>query len=406
MQFTHIRRAALVAALSALTAPAVSAQEQSTEFPTYLSPGLTFTPGISMAGVWDSNVALAAPSGTAASDSLFIFEPFGQLELISPRTQLVAGYKGYVRRYTDIEALNGFDQRGFFSMRRLATRRLAIFASNEYDDVPTTDETELNGVPFTRTGSKSNRFAGGVESRLAKYTDLVVRYENTWVNFDREESFLSNGWINSIAGDLRQRLSERLSVGAEYRIRKADLDQGIQQGVDLGERDIWFQDFGGVLSYAAGPHTKVTVSGGFSLLNDSQPEGDRKGPYFRGDISHDIDRATIGASYEKSFVPSFGFGGSSNNQEVSGFIHMPLSRNRIYLNTSAVWRRSNPLLEEVELALDTIQISNTLGYAVVRWFRLEGYHAFTRQDSRVTGGEINRQRAGVQLVISQPMRIR
>lgn len=398
MHLAPIRRAALVATLFALTAPAVSAQERSAEFPTHLNPGLTFTPGISVAGVWDSNVALAAPSGRAASDNLFIFEPFGQLELVSPRTELVAGYKGYVRRYTDVEALNGYDQRGFFSMRRLATRRLAIFANNEYADVPTTDETTLNDVPFSRTGSKSNRFAGGVEARLTKYTDLNVRYENTWVKFDRAETFLSDGWINSVGGDLRQRLSERLSVGAEYEIRKADLEQG--------QRNIWFQDFGGLLSYAAGPHTTLTVAAGFSVLNDNVPAGDRNGPYFRGDVSHDLDRATLGASYERSFVPSFGFGGASSNQEVSGFIHMPLSRNRLYINSSAMWRRSNPLLEEVELGLDTIQINNTLGYAVVRWFRLEAFHAFTRQDSRITGGEINRQRAGLQLVVSQPMRIR
>jgi hypothetical protein len=47
-----------------------------------------------------------------------------------------------------------------------------------------------------------------------------------------------------------------------------------------------------------------------------------------------------------------------------------------------------------------------VGYALVRWLRLEAFHVFTRQDSIVTGGEINRQRAGLQLVVSQPMRIR
>lgn len=398
MHLARIRRAALVAALCALTAPAVSAQEQSAEFPTYRTPGLTFTPGITVAGGWDSNVALAAPSGRAAGDNVFLFQPFGQLELISPRTELIAGYKGNVRRYMDVDELNGYDQRGYFSLRRLATRRLTFFASNDYEDVPTTDQTELNGVPFSRTGSKSNRLAGGIEARLAKYTDLNVRYENTWVKFDREATFLSDGWINSVSGDLRQRLSPRLSVGAEYEIRKADLEQG--------RRNIWFQDIGGLVSYAVGPHTTLTASAGFSVLNDDVPSGDRTGPYFRGDISHDLDRVKFGAAYEKSFVPSFGFGGASDNQEVSGFVYMPLNRNRMYINSHALWRRSNPLLVDVELALDTIQINNTLGYAVVRWFRLEAFHAFTRQDSRITGGEINRHRAGLQLVLSQPMRIR
>ena len=44
--------------------------------------------------------------------------------------------------------------------------------------------------------------------------------------------------------------------------------------------------------------------------------------------------------------------------------------------------------------------------ALARWLRLEGFYAFTRQDSQVTGGEIHRHRTGVQIVISQPVRIR
>ena len=59
-----------------------------------------------------------------------------------------------------------------------------------------------------------------------------------------------------------------------------------------------------------------------------------------------------------------------------------------------------------ELELDTFLLRSTLGYSAARWLRVEGFYAFTRQDSQVTGGEINRHRAGTQVVISQPMRIR
>jgi hypothetical protein len=397
MTRTHIRRAAAIAALALAAAPGVWAQERPAEFQTYMTPGLTFTPGISLSGVWDSNVALASPVGRPASDNLFVVEPFGQLELVTTRTELVAGYKGYVRRYLEVDELNGFDQRGYLSLRRLATPRLTFFVRDEFADVPTTDEVQLNGLPFARTGSKSNRLAAGIESRLGKYTDLNVRYENTWVKFDRPDTFLSDGWINAIQSDLRRRLSERLSVGVEYGIRRADLEQG--------QRTIWFQDAGGLVAYAIGPHTTVTASGGFSMLNDSRLDRDRRGPYVRGDLVHDTERATVGLSVEKSFVPSFGFGGSSDSQEVRGYLRMPLSRNRLYVQSTALWRRTDPLILE-ELHLDTIQTHNTLGFALVRWLRLEAFHVFTRQDSRLTGGEINRQRAGVQIVVTQPMRIR
>lgn len=398
MHRTSIRRAAaMAAALAIVAAPGISAQERPAEFQTYMTPGLTFTPGVSLAGVWDSNVGLASPLGRAAADNLFVIEPFGQLELISPRTELIAGYKGYVRRYLDVDELNGFDQRGYLSLRRLATRRLTLFVRNEYADVPTTDEVELNGLPFTRTGSKSNRLAAGIEARLTKYTDLNVRYENTWVKFDRPESFLNDGWINSLEADLRRHLTARVSVGAEYGIRRADLQDGL--------RTIWFHDMGGLVSYAVGPHTKLLVSGGYSFLKDDLLDRDRRGPYVRADLAHELERATVGISFEKSFVPSFGFGGSSDSQEVRGYILMPLARNRLYVQSTGVWRRTDPLVLE-ELHLDTIQTSNTVGYAVARWLRFEAFHVFTRQDSRITGGEVNRQRAGAQIVVSQPMRIR
>ena len=42
------------------------------------------------------------------------------------------------------------------------TRRLTLFARDSFDDVPTTDDVELNGVPFRRTGSRTNTLGAGV----------------------------------------------------------------------------------------------------------------------------------------------------------------------------------------------------------------------------------------------------
>ena len=83
---------------------------------------------------------------------------------------------------------------------------------------------------------------------------------------------------------------------------------------------------------------------------------------------------------------------------------MPIPRNRAYVQASVAWRHSIPYVS-TDLELDSILARSTLGYALARWFRVEGFYAFTRQDSKVTGGEINRHRIGAQVVISQPMRI-
>jgi hypothetical protein len=166
-----------------------------------------------------------------------------------------------------------------------------------------------------------------------------------------------------------------------------------------------FHDTGATFRHALAPQTSFSAAAGLSRLEDRLTGDTRTGPYIRTSITHAGARSTVGASFERQFLPSFGFGGSSESQEVRGFVQMPITRNRAYIQGSVAWRRSDPLIEN-ELKLDTIWARTTLGYAIARWFRTESFYAYTRQDSEVTGGEIDRHRVGVQFVVSQPMRIR
>ena len=142
------------------------------------------------------------------------------------------------------------------------------------------------------------------------------------------------------------------------------------------------------------------------MLNDARLSENHGGAYGRGELTQESEHLTSGVLYSRSFAPTFGFGGSSESQELRGWVHMPFSRNRFYVQSSAGWRRTSPLLALQELDLDTFVVDNTVGYGVSRWLRIEAFHLYTRQDSSIAGGEINRHRAGAQLVISQPMRIR
>jgi hypothetical protein len=398
--------------LAAVMTAAPARAQESSEFPSWRLPGWSFTPGISFGGSYDSNVALANPpadTGRTQADRLFIFQPFGQLEYFSPRTDFATGYRGYARRYVEVRELDGFDQQGYLSFRRLLTRRLTFFAGNSYLAAPTTDEVELNGVPFRRTGTRTNTASAGLEARLTKFTDLATRYDLQWVDFDhggpavnpldvdQPPTFLTGGWVNSWRTELRRRLSERLAVGGEYALRIADLNEGT--------RELLFQDAGAAVRFLLGPHTTLSAGAGISFLDDRLFDDRRTGPYYRAGITHETERATLGVSFQRMFVPSFGFGGSSDSQELRGFVRMPVNRNRMYVQATAGWRRTDPFVAD-ELALDTFRIQTTFGYSATRWMRLEAFHAYTRQDSRITGGEIGRQRVGAQVVISQPMRIR
>jgi hypothetical protein len=256
----------------------------------------------------------------------------------------------------------------------------------------------LNGVPFMRSGARSNAIAGGVEARLTRSLDLTTRYEMTWVDFEEDESrLLRGGFVNGVRTSLTRRLNDRLSLGGEYELRWADLNGGTRNQV--------FQDAGVVLRYRVGEATSLDAAGGFAHLDDRTRDRSRTGPYIRAELKHRVPRATVGVEFHRSYVPSVAFGGTNQTEIIRGYIQMPLARNRLYIQESATWHRTNPF-DVAVLPLQSAWLHTVVGYAVQRWFRIEGYHALTRQDTRLPGGRISRNVIGVQFVVSEPVRIR
>ena len=398
----HSGRLARACALGVLlwAAPAAAQSSgQAAEFESFRLPGWSFTPSIAIGTIYDSNVALSSPRAdlrTTQGDALFNVVPGAQLEFNGRRSEFAANYRGFIRRYFDVEGLDSFDQRATLNARRMMTRRLTLHASDSFADSPTTDEVELNGVPFRRTGSRTNTFAVGGDYRLSKFVKLATSYDNTWVAFDRPEVFLTGGWIHAIRSEVSYQFSEHVSAGGEYAYRHASLDER--------RRELDFQDAGGVLHFRLGPNTTANGAAGFAMLHDRNLDVTRSGPYVRLGVEHDLNYVTAGASFERTYVPSFGFGGASDSQELRGYIQMPLQQRRFYTRASVAWRRSSPF-EIDSLEADTLWLRSTFGYTASRWLRMEALYTFTRQDSVVDGGEVDRHRVGVQFVISQPMRI-
>jgi hypothetical protein len=390
-----------LAAALLLAGSATSFAQAPSEFEPARLPGWTFTPGVVASAVFDDNVALTAKFANQLpqpqGDQLFTIQPSGQLEYVSPRTTFASGYRGYLRRYADFNELDGFDQHAYATLRHLVTRHVTTFVTNRFIKVPSTDELQLNGVPFSRTGSRNDMFSAGVESRLSRVTDWNVQYDLTWVDFDQSPALLlRSGLFHGVSSELSRRLNDRSALGAEYAVRVAHLDQGT--------RNLTFQNAGGTFHYDAGPRTALHGSVGLAYLIDHTLNESHTGLYARGDITHHLERATIGASAAREFVPTFGFGGSSQSKAFSAYVMMPVSRNRIYLQQSISWRRSNPLITTT-LPLDSWWLHSTVGYRLTRSLRSEAFYTFARQDSNIPGGLIIRNRIGLQLAFAQPMRI-
>ena len=398
---TRARTYLAAVAFAACVVMPAAAQEPPPEFQSWRLPGWTFTPGIVIGALFDDNVSVSfpqsGPGGPTPSDKLFRYEPFGQLDYFSPRTMFSSGYQGAVRRYVDFRELDGLDHHGYMSLRHLITRRVTMFVNDNYVSVPTTDELQLNGLPFRRTGARYNTFAGGIEARLTRTLDLTTRYDLSWVDFARKDVLLQGGFVNGVRTSLAYRLDGRSSLGGEYDVRWADLNGGT--------KNLLFQETGAVYRFRTGPLTTFEAAAGLAHLQDRNRNITRDGPYARVGLTHNAQRASIGIDYERSFIPSLAFGGTDQSQEVRGYVRMPLTRNRLYLQEGAAWRRTDPFVA-AELPLDSIWISTTGGYALARWFRLEVYHSYTRQDTKLASGQISRNVFGVQFVVSEPVRIR
>jgi hypothetical protein len=328
-------------------------------------------------------------------------DPVGTISFVGKRTNFDASYRGTFRHYAELDALDGFDQHIRASVERRATKRLTIFGQNSYSRVPTTDELDIVGstVPFRRAGSEHDQFGAGFTLRLTEFNTLTTRYDMTWVSFDRKAPDLTGGFIQGVHSELSHAFNRRFSVGGEGGFRSAHMDQF------EGARELRFVELGGTMEYRLTEATRVGAATGYAHLDDLLFQSQRGGLYVRGSLTHRAIRSVFGISYDRSFVPSFGFGGSNRSQEVRGWVDLPPIGRRVFTQGAITWRRTVPF-EANTLQLDTIQARGTAGYAISRWMRAQGFYLYTRQDSIVTGGEINRSRIGGELVLSQPMRIR
>jgi hypothetical protein len=368
------------------------------------APGWTFTPAVTVGWLWDSNVAMVSQgvNQDIRADNLFVITPSGSMDFLGKHTSFGVSYSGTLRRYRDVNELNSFDQRVRLNVAYRPSARLLLFGREGFARVPTTEETELNGVPFRRVGSRLNSASGGFEYRVTKFSTLRASYEFVDVSFDREQglpTFVVGGRSNGIASEFSHRFTERVALGAIHEVRFADIKT--QSGVDQPLR---FQIIGASSRYTLGPMTSLLVAGGVSTLSDPTLGDTSVGPFIRTGLTHRLQHATVEGGYERSFVPTFGFAASTQTEQIHGSVLMPVYQNRAYVQASTAWRRNNPLLAN-EPALKSFLLSATAGYAVARPIRVEGFYTTAWQDTRAAGGQLTRHRAGVQVVLSSPVRV-
>jgi hypothetical protein len=176
-------------------------------------------------------------------------------------------------------------------------------------------------------------------------------------------------------------------------------------GPSGGTGDFDIQNAEGTVEFQLRPSVKVDGGFGISRVVLPEPFATRTGPAGHVSLRKVTEHAQFTLGAMRSFVPNYGFGGSIRNQQVIGTVRVPFARNRAYTAGSVAWRKSQPVLVN-ELGLQSVWVLTTVGYSFQRWAALEGFYNGAFQASTVAGGRVDRNRIGVQIVTSRPMRLK
>ena len=396
-----------LAALLTLTA-AVPAAAQLTDAGTPVRPpGWSVTPAIGVSEMWDDNPTLAAEGdeGDRIGDWVTAVQPTLALDFRGRRTTLRTDYAGNFDFYRELSGLNTRDHRAGLDFTHQATRRIQLFARDQAMLSPTTaDALEVSATVLRRQTTRMNAFSGGFESLLGRQTTLNGAYVSQWIEFANEDSepvspippsaeLLLGGHSHGGTSALRHRLTRRFSLGANYELQRAIVANGTET-FDV-------QSALAVSEIALGPSTTASFAYGHAWLTAGDGFRDN-GPAF--DVGLEWTGRHSGATvrYGRTFLPSFGFGGTFQNEELRASIRTSLNRSLQWSGTFAI--SDNDPLEPGDPSLRSISARTALGWVVKRRLRFDGYVQHVSQDSGLAGGHVVRTRAGVQATVSQTVR--
>jgi hypothetical protein len=388
------RRVALLAAL-VLGLPALAAAQLTDAGSPERPPGWSLAPALGVSEFWDDNPTLAAEGDVRPGDAVTSVRPSLAIGFRGKRTLLRTGYNGSFDFYNRLPELNTRDHRGGVDFTHQLTRRLQIFARDQAMVSPTTgDALDLVPTVLRRQTTRMNAFRGGFDATLSKRTTLSGAYTSQWIDFANDgetfDALLQGGHANGGSGELRHRLNARLAVGADYEAQRAIVARG-NELFDVHSAL-------GVAEIALGPGAAATVAYGHAWLFTGGGLS-RSGPAF--DVGLDWHGRRVGGTlrYGRAFLPSFGFGGTFQNQELRATLQA--SPARWVRWTGGVALSNNEALDPTDPTLRAVTAQTSIGWIVKRRLRFEAFGLHVSQDSGLAGGRVHRTRAGVQATVSE-----
>ncbi len=362
-------------------------------------PGWSLTPALGVSQTWDDNITLKGPGDNPISDSINILNPRAELNYLSARGQLAARYDGAFLLYRTSNTLDAFEQHASLSAKRKLSRKTAFFVDGSAAQAPTTELLQLTAVPYVRTGSRTEDARAGIESTISKRLSIVADVHVQEVKFDEAAPFanlLLGGTSFGGGFVLRDRLSEMTTLTADY--------DGLR--ASIGERGDIFLVQNATVGLERQLTKNMRIAGAVGVARlDAPAFGPAKtGPSYRLSLARDLRSSVVEVLLYRSFVPSWSFGGTTQNEEATVKLRVPLSR-RIYTQSLVSWRHDDPLVV-VTPPLKSVWIQGTVGYTARSWVRIEGYYLGTRQTVIAPDELLSHNQFGFQVIASKPVRLR
>ena len=225
---------------------------------------------------------------------------------------------------------------------------------------PTTEQFVLIGVPFVRTGSMSEFFQAGVEAALSKRMSLEGTYNFQIVSFDQAPSLsylLPGGHSHGATVLLRRTVTNRTSVTGSYNMQVATVG-GMPDAFQIYSAEAGVER-------RLSDHVQLSVAGGIARLATNVTGPARTGPSMRVRLARDFQAATVDVAYSRSYVPSYGFGGTQQNEELRTNARVTLRR-ALYSQSMFAWRRNESLALGFP-KLHTWAYSTAVGWMLESW---------------------------------------
>jgi hypothetical protein len=394
----RIRGIVAAAAMAMMAAAPAAAQDSSGR------AGWTFTPSFSFVETYDDNITLfgTGPVDAENNDLITSYAPGANLTYNGRRTRFGGGYSGSFLAYRNNSVFNRWDQRAQVNLQRTESARLDWSMSGSLTKRPSTEALDFDGIPFSHTGATAQIGRGGFGYKIGARDSIAAAVMLQKVSFDRPGEllpYLRGGRSLEMPTTYRRRLNGRTAVGANYAFRRAWV---------TGERvPLVFHVVRAAVDHQLSPLWSVSAGAGFDYLRATTESDAQRTPAWAVMIDRTANRRRFSAGYQRLLLPSFGFGGAIVSQELIAAYHTPLFNSRyFYTDHSVSFRDSHPVVAAPDhLPLRSLRTNSVFGWAPRPWVQLEAFYARALQSTLIPGGRINRNRLGVQIVTSAPMRV-